>query len=177
VRPGLTEKKPQAMKKLLFAALLSLAGVGLGNGQAKAWWPFHHHCCAGSASICVRPYNAFSPSVFGTVTADGCFPLSFGNHGTIPPPPPWLGQPPWMNGGAGCGMDGAACGGTCLTGPGGGAMLTAPVAGTPVMLPGSPATFQAPAPAPLPSAPAGPTTGVQPYPVSVQTAGYPGYGR
>jgi len=58
------------MKKLLFAALLSLAGVGLSTGQASAWWFHCHHCCAGTAALCIKPYNAFSPSVFGSVTAD-----------------------------------------------------------------------------------------------------------
>src|SRR5262245_5102812 len=104
------------MKKLVFVALLSLVGVGLSANQASAWL-FCHHCCRSCASICVKPYNAFSPSIFGSVCADGCFPLTCNNHGPYGPPPPWYGAPccaaPGMCGGP---MMGCADGG-CLSGP------------------------------------------------------------
>lgn len=180
------------MKKLLFAALLSLAGVGLGTGQASAWL-FCHHCCSGSATLCVKPYNAFSPSCFGTIACDGCFPVNFGHHGPYPPggpgggpgccPPAW--GPPSCGPSLGCAMDGGGCG-PLLPGlaPHGPLMGGAPAAGAPVMLPsaagipnfqappgaGTP-TFQTPPPAPMPT---GPTTGAQAWPYPVQAAGYRG---
>jgi hypothetical protein len=168
-RPGLTEKKPHAMKKMLFVVLVSLAGVGLTTERASAWL-LCHHCCKSCATICVRPYNAFSPSAFGTICADGCCPLQFGQ---CAPPPGMGGPPPWACGGPDCGMDGSC--GSCAAGAPVGAptMVTAP--GNPTMLPpgGTVPTFQAPTPAPMPP---GPTTGHVGYPTGLQTAGYrPGY--
>jgi hypothetical protein len=135
------------MKKLLFAALLSLAGVGLSTGQASAWL-FHHHCCKNCASICVKPYNAFSPSVFGSICADGCFPIS-ASHG--PAAPPWAGGP-------------ACCGpvdGGCGTAP---ATTSPPAKGTPTMLPGGSggAAFQVPTPSMIPAGAQVGMPGVQP---------------
>jgi hypothetical protein len=153
------------MKKLLFAAILSLAGVGLGTGQAKAWL-FCHHCCHGSATICVRPYNAFTPSVFGCITADGCFPLC-GSQCPPPPPPPWMFGGP-MGGGCcgpslGCAMDGGT---SHVVAPG------APVTTSPTVLPqGAVPTLQGPAPAQMPVGPAG----AQAYPTGIQAAGYRTY--
>jgi hypothetical protein len=161
-RPGLTEKKPHAMKKMLLAVLLSLAGVGLSNGKASAWL-LCHHCCKHCATICVRPYNAFTPSAFGTICADGCCPMQFGQ---CPPPPPWM-MPPC----GGCGVDGSC--GTCTTVAPHGTAVAAP--GAPVTLPpaGTSPVFQAPAPV---QAPVAPTTGAVGYPTGVQRAGYyPGY--
>jgi hypothetical protein len=160
------------MRKLLFAALLSLAGVGLSTGQASAWL-FCHHCCSGSATLCVKPYNAFSPSCFGTIACDGCFPVSFGNHGPYPPwaygggpgccPPAWDACCPSL----GCAMDGAGCG-SCLPG----AAPPGPTTGAPTTLPpASVPAFQAPPPSPMPN---GPTTGARAWPYPVQSAGYRG---
>lgn len=165
VRPGLTNKKPHAMKKMMFAVLLSLAGVGLSTGQASAWL-FCHKCCNSCATICVRPYNAFSPSAFGSICADGCCPLQFGGCA----PPPWMGPPPWACGAPGCGMDGGACG-SCTAGAPNGAMKTAPGTGSPTMLPSGSGVpnFQAPPPAQMPP---GSTTGAMGYPSGVQAAGY-----
>jgi hypothetical protein len=157
------------MKKMLFALLLSLAGVGLSTGQASAWL-LCHHCCNSCATICVRPYNAFTPSAFGTICADGCCPLQFG-HGYPPPPPPWAFGGPCCGPSMGCAMDGSC--GSCTAGaPQGG-----PAAGTPTSLPqGTLPAFQGPVPA---QAPAAPTTGSvgYPMPMGVQAAGYraPGY--
>jgi hypothetical protein len=141
------------MKKLLFAALLSLAGVGLGTGQASAWLRCHH-CCAGTATICCKPYNAFSPGIFGSITADGCCPITFSNHGPACPPPgfgPPM-PPPWWGGPGCCGPSVGCADGSC--GHGGGAAVMAPPAhGTPTTLPaaGGAPTFQAPPPGPLPT--------------------------
>ncbi len=163
------------MKKLLLAALLSLAGVGLSTGKASAWLFHCRHCCAGSATICVKPYNAFSPSVFGSITADGCFPMAVVNHGPACGAP-GCGMPPYF-GPMGCGMEGACCGGgfagpvgpTGPVGPGG------PPQGVPTMLPpgaGVP-NFQAPPPTPMP---VGTPVGAQPWGSPLQAAGYyPGY--
>lgn len=156
------------MKKMLFVVLVSLAGVGLTTERASAWL-LCHHCCRSCATICVRPYNAFSPSAFGTICADGCCPLQFGQCAA----PGWAGGAP---GGAGCCgpmMDGASCG-SCAAGtlPGTPTMVTVP--GQPMMLPpgGTVPTMQAPTPAPMPPGP----TGYMGYPTGVQTAGYyPGY--
>jgi hypothetical protein len=154
------------MKKMLLAVLLSLAGVGLSNGKASAW--LCHHCCNHCATICVRPYNAFTPSAFGTICADGCCPLQFGH---CPPPPPWMMPPPWAGG---CGPDGAC--GTCAVGaPHGGTAITGPAPGAPATLPpgATVPVMQSPAPVQLPVAP---TTGAVGYPTGVQPTGYhPGY--
>jgi hypothetical protein len=152
------------MKKLVCVAILSLAGVGLSTGEASAWF-FCHHCC-GKAVICVRPYNAFSPSVFGTLCADGCYPFSCpGAGGCMPPPPPWMcGAPPWMGGGC-CGpMDGGSPGGSPA--PPAAKTATAPV----MLLPGAVTpTMQPPPPAPMP---VGATSGAQAYPTGIQATGY-----
>ena len=176
------------MKKLMFAALLSLAGVGLNADQAKVWL-FCHHCCRSCATICVKPYNAFSPSVFGSICADGCCPVQFGNHGPCGPPPPWYGAPCCAApgcGGPGCaGMPGCGDGG-CMAGPlmppmmmaqpGGLPNLQAPPGAAPQMLPpGGYPNYQPPNPSPLPNGPAAPTTGGLYYPSGVQTAAYYGY--
>jgi hypothetical protein len=197
-------KKPAAMKKLLFVALLSLAGVGLTSGQASAWL-FCHHCCSGSATLCIKPYNAFSPSCFGTIACDGCFPVNFGNHGPCGPYGPC--------GAGGCGAGGPACGGgwcgpSCgpACGPAMGAVMDgscgscgAGLAGAPnfqlppgAQLSGPPTTlppvqsqpvqtqtgptFQAPPPSPMPSGPSAPNAGAMARPYyPVQATGYYGY--
>jgi hypothetical protein len=144
------------MRKLLFAAVLSLAGVGLGAGQASAWSLHCHHCCKNCASICVRPYNAFSPSIFGSLCVDGCFPLSCANHGACGPQ--GCGQPPWYGGGFGCAGDG--CGA-----PGYGAaaaLINPPARGTPTVLPGGVPTFQGPSPVQVPAGAQLGVPGVQP---------------
>jgi hypothetical protein len=147
------------MKKVLLAALLSLAGVGLGAGQAHAWL-FCHKCCNKCGTICIRPYNAFTPSVFGSITADGCSPLNFGCQ--LPPPPPWF-QPPWAGGAGCCAMDGSGCG-SCTAGVPG---MTAPI----MLPPGNVApAMQAPAPTAPVVVPNG--AGAQAYPTGIQSAGY-----
>jgi hypothetical protein len=141
------------MKKLLFAAVLSLAGVGLGAGQASAW-PLHcHHCCKNCASICVRPYNAFSPSIFGSLCVDGCFPLSCANGG--PGGPQGYGPPPCYGGGFGCAGDG--CGAPGAPAPG-----KSTAGGPPTVLPGTVPTFLGPPPVQVPAGAQVEVPGVQP---------------
>jgi hypothetical protein len=36
------------------------------------------HGCCGGCSVCIRPYNAFTPVVSGCLIADGCMPFSGG---------------------------------------------------------------------------------------------------
>lgn len=134
------------MKKLLFAAVLSLAGVGLTSGQASAGI-FHclfgrcHKCSDCETTLCVKAYNAFSPTCFGTLWCNGCAPISgpgfgYANHGPL--------------------VDGACYGPDCLGG--------LPYAAAPMMpaVPGVPQSaiaaqaptgpvFQAPVPSPLPT--------------------------
>jgi len=105
------------MKKLIIAALLSLAGIGLVTERASAWL-FCRNCC----TIRVKPYNAFSPSVFGSICADGCFPLCCPPPCCpppccCPPPPPCCCPPPCCFPPLGCPMDGCGCG-ACGMGPG-----------------------------------------------------------
>ena len=69
------------MKRILTAALLSLGALGLSATQASAF--FWKHCCNKCCTICVKPYNAFSPAAFGSICFDGCCPLQ-----TCPPPLP-----------------------------------------------------------------------------------------
>jgi hypothetical protein len=73
------------MKKLLVSWILGLAALGMWATPSHA---FHHtfglfvhhgccgHCCGCCCStICVRPYNAFSPVCCGTLCCDGCNPF------------------------------------------------------------------------------------------------------
>jgi hypothetical protein len=187
------------MRKLLFAAVVSLAGVALTTGQASAWFGCKR-CCTGSATLCIRQYNAFSPSCFGSIACDGCFPVGFSQGA------PWGGGGPiWGGHGGSCGPDGS-CAGPPVYGapiyagtlpPGAtagapiyagtlppGAIAGAPIApgataGTPIA-PGTPApNFQAPPPAqtvpviqPPAPMPVGPNGTSQGWPVPVQAAGY-----
>jgi hypothetical protein len=171
------------MRKLLITAVLSLAGVGLTTGQASAWIfrnCCHKKCCT---SLCIRAYNAFSPTCFGTMYCDGCFPYAgVSGQGA----PPWATYPGAWQGGfcgpAGCMMDGSFAGPIDAGQPDASGQ-----AGLPANLP---PTTDAPAAAPAPvqntvptMAPAGtPTSQMWVHPL--QMAGYrgmapgyyPGYG-
>src|SRR5262249_16474778 len=77
--PRTSAKKPHAMNRLLAAALLSLAALGLATDQASAFfrccrWHCCNKCCA---TFCCRPYNAFTPCCFGSLCCDGCCPFAF----------------------------------------------------------------------------------------------------
>jgi hypothetical protein len=151
------------MKKLLSAAVLSLLAVGLNTGSASAWTLFHH-CCQSCTKVCITPYNAFSPVCFGTLSCNGCIPMTGGCGPGLPSSP----YAPFgdMEGG------GESCGGLgCLPAPG--SLLTAPPSsgsGSGAATP--PGNFQAPQPQPLPN---NTTSQMWPNPMqynSVQWAGY-----
>jgi hypothetical protein len=76
------------MKKVLSIGVLTLASLWLTPGASSAGgtfgyftqascWPFN--CCAGckccSSTLCIKPYNAFSPTCSGTMYCDGFCPL------------------------------------------------------------------------------------------------------
>jgi len=119
------------MNRIVTAALLSLGALGLTSGQASAF--FWKHCCNKCCTICVKPYNAFSPVAFGSVCFDGCNPIQSC--------PPYFGGPSCCPAPAGC--DGCAPGHLPPSNPGPGAPHhPGPGAGAP--------GFQSPMPAPLP---------------------------
>ncbi|HZU37358.1 MAG TPA: hypothetical protein VFA18_15650, partial [Gemmataceae bacterium] len=65
------------MKKLIVFASLSVAGLILSSSQASAWWC--HHCCHDNkccTTICLRPYNAFTPVCCGNLSCNGCCPIN-----------------------------------------------------------------------------------------------------
>lgn len=75
------------MKKALLSSFLGLASLALWAAPSVAGtfglipchcWPCGGcGCCCGKccSTICVRPYNAFSPCCSGTIFCDGCMPL------------------------------------------------------------------------------------------------------
>lgn len=63
------------MKRLLAAAVVSLISLALWAGQATAGI-FNCWCCNKCGTFCVRPYNAFSPVCYGSVTCVGFNPLT-----------------------------------------------------------------------------------------------------
>jgi hypothetical protein len=65
------------MRKLLLLGLLSLGMVSATSSSAQAW--FFHNCCGCNScttTLCIKPYNAFSPVAYGNIVADGCMPLN-----------------------------------------------------------------------------------------------------
>jgi hypothetical protein len=92
------------MKKMLFSMIVGIASLGMGavTSQAGTFGLFvcgghcgecggcggcklFHHCCSKCCStICVRDYNAFSPSFCGNMTFSGCNPFCGGNGGGYP---------------------------------------------------------------------------------------------
>jgi hypothetical protein len=90
------------MKRFLGLAVLGLTTLGLGSGNASAWWPLSHcGCCFSCKKTCCYQYNAFSPYccylppghyAAGYANGNGCghnggYPLEFnghlGGHGVI----------------------------------------------------------------------------------------------
>jgi hypothetical protein len=154
------------MRKLLLAAVLGLAGVGLTTEKASAWiFPclFHSWRCRDCATLCIKPYNAFSPIAYGSICADGCFPIAMRPPGMcgFPPPPPCIED--------GCMMNGAGCGlfGPCAPPPGE-PVASPPPAGAPAST-AEPSKFPA---APPPASGASISRGLS-YPVQA-AAYYPG---
>lgn len=167
------------MKKLLFSSILGLAALGMSAAPSHAWTfgLIPHHCwpcsCFGCGcdkccgTVCIRPYNAFSPVASGSMCFDGCNPFCCGGY---------PGGNPGCYGGGPVGMTLPACDG-CPT-------ADAPAA------PGAPtATPAAPAPAANPGSGAqalpynGPMSAAVPYgygPMAPPNAAQPyygGYGR
>ena len=78
------------MKKLLFSSILGLAALGMSAAPSHAWTfgLIPHHCwpcsCFGCGcdeycgTVCIRPYNAFSPVASGSMCFDGCNPFCCG---------------------------------------------------------------------------------------------------
>jgi hypothetical protein len=167
VRPG--PREVDIMKRLLFAAVLSVAGAVLTTGQASAG--LFNKCCGCTTTICIRPYNAFSPVCCGALACDGCFPFAGG---------PGAGQPqgwgsgyccpsPWSCGTCPSGYSGDSCG-TCSSGPGM-PPATAQTAPAPGSLPpvNNVPTMQGPPLAPMP---VGTNSGAMARPYPVQAANY-----
>ncbi len=160
------------MKKLLFSSILGLAALGLSAAPSQAWTfgliPYHccpfggcggcggccNKCCS---TICIRPYNAFSPTVSGSMCFDGCNPFCGGGCPGGGPGGQPGGYPGYYPGGPG-GMTLPPCDG-CSTTDG-------PAASD------APATIQ---PTPAPAANPGPGALGLPYGGPLQAAG--AYGR
>jgi hypothetical protein len=173
------------MKRLFTLALLSLSAASLTTGHASAWPCWFDKCCnkKNCATLCIKPYNAFSPVCFGSICCDGCFPLSvhgghrgspygaYGPYGACGPQ--GMCGPMWGDGG----LDGCD---SCAV-----SQLPAPdtaLTGTPQVLPGTnPPNSPPPAPATVPTGTV-PTSqawpNVLPYGMiqaGYQPAYYPGY--
>jgi hypothetical protein len=72
------------MKKLLFSSLLGMASLCMWAAPSQAWTfgliPCHCRPCGGRcgrccSTICIKPYNAFSPVASGSMCFDGCAPF------------------------------------------------------------------------------------------------------
>jgi hypothetical protein len=101
--PGF-QRGPPAVKKMLFSMIVGLASLGMGAAPSQAGTfglfvcggscggcggcggcGLFKHCCSKCCStICVRDYNAFSPSFCGNMTFNGCNPLCGGSPGCGP---------------------------------------------------------------------------------------------
>jgi hypothetical protein len=107
------------MKRLLFVAALGLAVLLQIPGRSSASGAFGLFTCGGcckkcGCEVCIRPYNAFSPVLCGSICVDNCFPLSGPQCACAPPmgapwpmpiapmtpfaPGPWGGAMPPMQG-------------------------------------------------------------------------------
>src|SRR5882724_5345371 len=103
--------------KLSILGLLSLAALAATPSVSQAWgglWDCLCSCCGCnqldrcSTYICCRPYNAFTPVCFGSITCNGCAPIVMQppvvpNCGGWMPPPPYA---PYGCGPAGCPVGG-----------------------------------------------------------------------
>lgn len=83
--------------KLSILGLLTLAGMAGTAGESQAWC-LRDRMNRYSTYICCRPYNAFTPVCFGSITCNGCAPVMM-----QPPCMPTYGG--WMppGGGGACG--------------------------------------------------------------------------
>jgi hypothetical protein len=72
------------MKKVLCLGLLSFATLAVVVQDASAWFfpCCRNLCCRDwccnrcTTTLCMRPYNAFSPVAYGNICADGCMPIN-----------------------------------------------------------------------------------------------------
>lgn len=68
------------MKRLLLASLLGLSALLQVPGQVSASGAFGLFTCGGcckkcGCEVCIRPYNAFSPVLCGSICVDNCVPF------------------------------------------------------------------------------------------------------
>lgn len=68
------------MKRLLLVAILGLAALFQLPGRVSASGAFGLFTCGGcckkcGCEVCIRPYNAFSPVLCGSICVDNCFPF------------------------------------------------------------------------------------------------------
>jgi hypothetical protein len=126
------------MKKMLFSMIVGLASLGMGaaTSQAGTFGLFvcgggcgecggcghcclFKHCCSKCCStICIKDYNAFSPSFCGNMTFNGCNPFCGGGCGAGNP-----GCGPSIQAFPACGGCAAdSCAPSCIPGPGAQAM-------------------------------------------------------
>jgi hypothetical protein len=71
------------MKKLLVLGFLGLVALHTSAQKASAWCLFKNHCCCKfNTTLCIKPYNAFSPVAYGNIVGEGCMPVNvFGGYG------------------------------------------------------------------------------------------------
>jgi len=166
------------MKKIFALFVSSLALVAAAAGSASAWC---NDCCGKCcATICLRPYNAFTPVCCGSLCCDGCASMMFGGMylpnpcgAGLPGPSGWPGLGGWA-------------GATYPYGPVASYPMPLPNApAAPTVVPGAPGAapsatppaFKAPAPTPIESTPPkGDTTSqAVPYPMAYGAVHYAGY--
>jgi hypothetical protein len=122
----------------MILGIVGLVGLNTFAQEAQAWGWLRDKCCCSkfTTTLCIKPYNAFSPVAYGTIVGDGCMPVNvFGGY---------AGQQP-SSFAPGCCSSGC-CGGGCLPAPGG--VMSGPIQ----MLPGQPMPsmqFAPPAPGPI----------------------------
>ena len=122
------------MKKMLFSMIVGVASLGMaavpsqagtfglfvcgGHCDSCGGCGFFHHCCNKCCStICIRDYNAFSPSFCGNMCFNGCNPFCGGcNTGCANCGPTIQGVPSY----GGCAAE--PCGPVSVPGPGAQAM-------------------------------------------------------
>jgi hypothetical protein len=102
--------------------------VGGSAQEGRAWylgccWDHlcHRDCCSRyTTTLCIRPYNAFSPCCYGNIVADGCMPINlYGGQLPCMRCPAPMCMPPCCgpNFGGGCCSSGC-CESGCLPPPG-----------------------------------------------------------
>ncbi len=95
-RPKLARKTD--MKRLLLAALVGLGAWLQIPSQVMASGAFGLFTCGGcckkcGCEVCIRPYNAFSPVLCGSICVDNCFPFSGPQCACAPPMGHPMGMP------------------------------------------------------------------------------------